>query len=102
MNTTFKDENLYKILLGSHLSEKSTRLAEVGQYVFKVVAPADKALVKRAVEKLFNVKVASVRILNTNAKVRRFGHSVGKRKAWKKAYVHLEEGQKIELAGAGG
>ena len=80
---------LYKAILGSIVSEKSTRIGEKNnQYVFRVVPEATKEDVKAAVELLFKVKV----------KEKRNGRFPGKRNDVRKAYVCLEEGQEINFA----
>lgn len=91
-------EHLFKILLAPHVSEKGA--ARENQYVFKVIKTADKHTIQEAVESFFNVKVKSVRTLNTKGKPARFGRTVGRRKAWKKAYITLMPGEHIEMAGA--
>ena len=50
--------------------------------------------VKKAVEDLFKVKVAEVRLFNVRGKVKRQGRYAGKRRDWRKAYVRLKEGEK--------
>lgn len=93
-------ERLLKVLLAPHISEKSTVIAESnGQYVFRVVNDASKPEIKAAVEQLFNVAVDSVRVSSVKGKVKRFGQRFGRRGDWKKAYVTLQEGQSIDLAG---
>ena len=93
-------ERLIQVLIAPHISEKGTMLADGhNQHVFKVRADATKAEVKSAVEGLFEVKVAAVRILNVKGKAKRFGARLGKRKSWRKAYVALESGQDIDFAG---
>ena len=67
------------------------------QYVFEVQRDANKIEIKRAVETIFNVKVASVRTQQMRGKIRRQGRFVGKRSDWKKAIVTLGPDQKIEL-----
>lgn len=95
-----KDERLIKMLLSPHVSEKSTNVTDrLGQYVFEVVKGATKPEIKKAVEALFSVKVKNVRVVNVRAKTKRFAQIEGKRQSWKKAYVSLQEGQKIDLAG---
>lgn len=82
------------------ISEKGTALAEsANQYLFKVRPEANKIEVKRAVESLFKVKVTHVRIARYLGKVRRIGRSLGRRSDWKKAYVTLKEGDKIDFFG---
>lgn len=94
-------ERLLTVLLGPHISEKATMVAEKSnQIVFKVAKNATKNEVKAAVEKLFNVKVKAVSVANVKGKTRRFGQINGKRKDWKKAYVALEAGQDINFGAA--
>ncbi|WP_174625020.1 50S ribosomal protein L23 [Candidatus Methylobacter favarea] len=83
------------------ISEKSTIAAEKNkQFVFKVQKQATKKQVKGAVEFMFNVEVASVRVLNVKGKQKRFGRSVGQRSDWKKAYVKLKSGHDIDFSAA--
>jgi large subunit ribosomal protein L23 len=92
---------LHNIILGPVISEKSSRLQETSQAVFKVLRDAKKPEIKRAVEKLFNVKVLDVRTLNVKGKVKGFGGRKGVRSDWKKAYVTLPAGSNIDLASGG-
>lgn len=62
---------------------------------FEVAGGANKTQVRQAVEKLFRVRVAEVRTMNLEGKLRRRGRFAGYRSDWKKAYVKLEPGQKI-------
>jgi large subunit ribosomal protein L23 len=97
MNT---QEKLMNVLLGPHVSEKAARIGEKHQQVvFRVRSDADKQQVKRAVEKMFEVKVADVQIVNVHGKQKRFGAKLGWRSDWKKAYVRLAPGSEINLAG---
>lgn len=83
------------------ISEKGSLLAEtLHQVLFKVRPDANKIEVKRAVESLFKVKVVKVRMARYLGKVRRVGKHSGRRPAWKKAYVTLREGDKIDFFGA--
>jgi large subunit ribosomal protein L23 len=94
------NERLYKILLAPRMTEKSTRLAESSnQYVFKVIGDSNKTEIKAAVEKLFDVNVESVRIINVKGKSKTFKLRSGKRNDWKKAYVRVQEGQVIDFLG---
>ena len=82
------------------ISEKGTALAEsANQFLFKVRPEANKIEVKHAVERLFKVKVIGVRMARYLGKVRRIGRSMGRRSDWKKAYVTLKEGDKIDFFG---
>jgi len=96
-------ERIYKVLLGPHVSEKASRVAEHGQVVFRVapefrVAPdATKPEIKKAVEQLFNVTVEGVQVLNRKGKLKRTARGFGKRNDIRKAYVKLAEGQDIDF-----
>lgn len=91
---------LLKIILGPHISEKSTNLADkVRQYVFKVMRDATKPEIKKAVEQLFSVEVESVQVANQKGKQKRFGQRLGRRNHTKKAYVRLKEGHDISFMG---
>lgn len=90
-------ERLMTILLAPKISEKAMILRELNQYTFKVRTDASKHEIASAVEELFKVKVAKVRVCNFLGKQKRFGKSVGRKKDWKKAYVTLQDGQTIDL-----
>ena len=95
-----KEERLLKVLLAPHVSEKSTMAAEASNtVVFKVAKDSNKAEIKAAVEKLFEVEVEGVRTVNVKGKTKSHGQSFGKRSDWKKAYVVLKEGQDIDFVG---
>jgi len=94
-------ERIFKVLKAPHVSEKATLVADrSNQFVFKVAADATKTEIKKAVEKLWDVKVKSVNTLVAKGKTKRFGRSEGKRSDWKKAYVSLQEGFDIDFLGA--
>ena len=85
-------------LLSPINTDKSYRLGEeVNQVVFKVATRSNKRTIKEAVEKLFNVKVANVRVVNMKGKACRFGRIEGRKKDWKKAYVSLMPGHDIKF-----
>lgn len=93
-------ERVYQILLGPHVSEKSTTLGEsAGQIVFKVARDACKPEIKKAVEQLFEVEVKRIRVVRLKGKRKGFGRLRGRRSDWKKAYVALAEGQDIDVFG---
>jgi large subunit ribosomal protein L23 len=82
------------------ISEKGTQLTEsANQVLFKVRPDANKVEVKQAIETLFKVKVVQVRIARYLGKVRRIGRNMGRRPDWKKAYVTLKDGDKIDFFG---
>jgi len=91
--------NVFEVLLSPHVTEKTSASGHAyRQFVFKVAKTSTKHQIKKAVEELFNVVVRSVRTLNVNGKSVRFGKTMGKHSAWKKAYVTLAEGQDIDLS----
>jgi len=92
-------ERLFKVLLGPHITEKAAVTSGAAtQVAFKVATDASKLEVKKAVEKLFEVKVDGVRVVNVKGKTRRTRTGMGKRSDWKKAYVRLAEGQDIDFS----
>ena len=80
------------------MTEKSMRMKdELNTVTFEVARDANKIEIRQAVEKVFNVKVASVRTQSREGKWKRMGRFEGRRPAWKKAVVKLQPGHKIEL-----
>ena len=91
-------ERVFKVLVGPHISEKASVLADgKSQFVFKVAVDATKLEIKKAVESLFGVKVRRVTILNVQGKTKRTARGLGKRNDWKKAYVSLQAGQDLDF-----
>ena len=92
------EAKLYSIIRAPRVSEKSARLQEVSnQYVFEVATDATKADIKQAVEKLFDVTVEAVNVVNVKGKKKSFRFREGRRSDWRKAYVKLAEGQSIDV-----
>jgi large subunit ribosomal protein L23 len=88
----------YDVICAPLITEKGTLVNEAGnQIVLRVRREANKYEIRQAVEKLFKVRVRRVRTTNYLGKTRRVGRSIGRRPAWKKAYVTLAEGQRIDL-----
>lgn len=87
---------MIKILKKPVISEKSFAHAEDSKFVFIVDIRANKIEIKKAIEKLFKVTVLEVRTVVMKGKVKRVGRKLGKRSDFKKAYVTLKEGDKIE------
>ncbi len=87
--------NSHKVIVRPIITEKSTDLKDSANVIaFEVAVRANKIEVKHAVEELFKVKVAEVRLFNVRGKMKRLGRNVGKRRDWRKAYVRLAPGQK--------
>jgi large subunit ribosomal protein L23 len=94
-------ERLMTVLVGPHVSEKSSLVAEkYNQICFKVRRDSTKKEIAQAVEMMFEVKVENVQVSNVRGKIKRFGQTLGKRADWKKAYVTLAEGHDIDFLGA--
>ncbi|WWU65040.1 50S ribosomal protein L23 [Clostridium baratii] len=79
------------------ITEKSMVAMAENKYTFIVHISANKSQIKRAVEEVFNVKVADVKTSRTMGKTKRMGVHVGKRADYKKAIVTLAEGSTIEF-----
>jgi large subunit ribosomal protein L23 len=90
--------DLYRVVASPLITEKGTLVNQQGnQVLFKVRREANKAEIRYAVETLFKVRVEKVRTANFLGKKRRVGRTMGQRPAWKKAYVTLAEGQRIDF-----
>jgi large subunit ribosomal protein L23 len=89
----------HEVLVRPIISEKNTMLNERGQYVFEVSQRANKVMIRRAVEELFNVNVTTVNVMHVAGKKRRAPRSrtYGMTRSWKKAVVSIRQGQRIEL-----
>lgn len=89
-------ESSASVLTRPVISEKAFAAQEADKYVFHVAPKANKALIKKEVEKLFKVDVISVNITNIPGKLKRVGRIFGPRNDIKKATVTVKKGQKIE------
>ena len=89
---------LENVLVKPLLTEKSSKETELNnRYAFVVSLKANKNQIKTAVETFFNVKVENVRTSVLPGKTRRTAKGHKKLSSTKKAYVQLQEGQKIEF-----
>lgn len=95
--TSAGDHLSTRLLLKPHVSEKAARLADKGTYVFDVVPEAEKVAIKKAVEALYGVQVASVHTVRGKGKSMSRGNRIGRRKQWKKALVTVKKGERIDL-----
>ena len=91
--TTERD---YDVLVGPLVTEKATMLSEHRQIAFRVRLDATKAEIRRAVERLFDVKVTGVNTLRVKGKSKVFRGRRGQRSSYKKAIVTLAEGQSVD------
>jgi large subunit ribosomal protein L23 len=88
----------YEILNRPLITEKSTIQKEsTNQLTFEVDRRANKVEIRRAVERIFNVRVVAVQTMQMKGKVKRFGRILGKRRNWKKAIVTLAQGEHVEF-----
>jgi len=90
-------EQLMSVLIAPHVTEKtSLAMQNHNQYTFRVRRDASKTDIRKAIELMFDVKVAGVQVVNEPGKARRFGRTAGRTQDWKKAYVSLTPGQTID------
>ena len=92
-----RDTKYLEIIKAPVITEKSEALRANGQYTFKVDPRANKTEIKSAIEKIFKVKVTSIKTINEKPKKRRVGRYSGYSNRSKKAIVTLAEGQTIDL-----
>lgn len=88
----------YNIIIRPLVTEQGMHFANVkGAYSFEVNKKANKAQIRNAVEKIYNVKVLKVRTANRPGKRRRRGRDIGITSSWKKAVVFLDPEYHIDL-----
>ena len=87
----------YDIIKEPHISEKSTDLTAINQYVFRIQNGANKFEIKKAIEGIYGVNVLSVNIVKIPPKKRRLGKTQGFKKGFVKAIIKIKDGQKIEI-----
>jgi large subunit ribosomal protein L23 len=90
--------NPYDIVKRPLITEKtSIQKEDYNQISFEVDRKANRVEIKRAVENIFNVNVATVRTMQVKGKTKQRGRIVGKRRNWKKAIVKLMPGERIDF-----
>ncbi|MDE2992333.1 MAG: 50S ribosomal protein L23 [Chloroflexota bacterium] len=92
-----REAQLWDVIVSPRITEKGTEMSVQHKYVFNVRPEANKLEIKAAVEQAFDVDVVAVNTINMKGKVRRWGRTLGRTAAWKKAIVTLEEGQTIDV-----
>ncbi len=86
----------YDIIKRPVITEKTSNQKEIyNQITFEVGRRANRVEIKKAIENIFNVKVAGVHTIQVKGKIKRRGRIVGKRRDWKKAIVKLMPGERI-------
>lgn len=90
--------NPYDIIKRPVITEKtSIQKEDNNQVTFEVDRRANRVEIARAIEQIFNVKVAKTRTVQVKGKIKRRGRILGKRKDWKKAVVSLMPGERIDF-----
>ncbi|MBU0698916.1 MAG: 50S ribosomal protein L23 [Proteobacteria bacterium] len=88
----------YDIIKRPLITEKTSIQKEAANQVsFEVDRRANRVEIKRSIEKIFNVRVSSVKTMQVKGKIKQRGRIVGKRKDWKKAIVTLLPGERIDF-----
>jgi len=93
--------SVWDVLKSPVVTEKSVLLKEassedenIGQVLtFRVNTKAGKIAIRKAIEEIFNVKVAKIRTVQYEGKMKKRGRYEGRRASWKKAYVTLKKGE---------
>ena len=89
-------KNIYEVIRRPLITEKAAIQKDTQHTVcFEVHRDATKPEIKKAVETLFDTKVANVRVARMHGKVKRQGRFEGRRPDWKKAWVVLKKDQKM-------
>ncbi len=90
--------NIYDVIKKPLVTEKTTLEKDAKNIIaFEIDRNANKIEVKEAVETIFKVEVLDVNTINIAGKKKRVGKNIGKRSNWKKAYVTLKEGSKVDF-----
>jgi len=91
-------KDIRQVLARPLITEKGTLLKEMSNQVVLEVDPrANKVEIRQAVEALLKAKVLKVRTANFEGKKKRVGRIMGRHADWKKAYVTLAPGEKVEF-----
>ena len=91
--------NIHDIIRSPVVTEKSTKISENNQFVFKVDLATSKDEIKNAIEKLFKVKVKAVNTIKVKGKKKLFKGTKGKRSDYKKAVITLQKGETLDYSG---
>ena len=88
----------HEIIIRPLVTEKTSIQKELyNQVSFEVDRRANRIEIRRAIETIFNVRVAGVKTMQITGKTKRRGRIVGKRRDWKKAIVTLMPGERIDF-----
>ena len=89
--------HIYEVIKRPIVTEKATISQERSGYAFEVAQKATKHQIKQAVETAFKVKVVTVNVCNVPGRMKKMGRRLVMSPGWKKAFVKLEPGHKIEF-----
>ena len=92
-------KNIHDIIKFPVVTEKSTKISENNQFVFKVDPRSSKDEIKNAIEKVFKVKVKAVNTIKVKGKQKVFKGTKGKRSNYKKAIITLLKGETLDYSG---
>ena len=92
-------KNLYDIIKFPVVTEKSTKISENNQFIFKVAVDSSKEDIKKAIEKVFKVKVKAINTIKVKGKKKVFKGTKGKRSDFKKAVITLVKGETLDYSG---
>lgn len=85
------------VLIAPVISEKAVMAETDGIYTFRVALNATKVMVAHEMKRVYGVTPTSVRMVNVEGKIKRFGRSSGRRASWKKAVISLPKGTSIAI-----
>ena len=89
---------IYQIIKSPIMTEKVSSLMPLRKYSFSVARDANKIEIKKAIEKIYHVKVTAISTMTVKGKTKRLRfNQPGKTKTWKKAIVTLKKGQEIKI-----
>ena len=91
--------SLYNTIVSPVITEKATKISENNQFVFKVKIDSNKKEIKEVIEKLFKVKVKSIKTIKTKGKNKIFKGTKGRRSDYKKAVICLNKGENLDYSG---
>lgn len=94
-----KSYKYYDLIRNPIITEKTTILSEQNKFIFHVAGNAEKSSIKMAIEKIFQVKVKKVNVMNVKGKKTRFKGVIGRQSDKKKAIVTLEKDYNIDFTG---
>jgi large subunit ribosomal protein L23 len=88
----------HQVIIRPLITEKTSIQKELNnQLTFEVDRRANRIEIKRAIESVFNVRVAAVKTMQVTGKTKQRGRITGKRRDWKKAIVKLMPGERIDF-----